>query len=128
MHHEPDADLKHQFASLRREEEAQAPRFALPVAPIRRAVPFQKWAAAAVAVLAVAGTLWWLVPWQRDDAARLVDLSSTVLQLPTDFLLETPGRELLRTVPTFGAREGFSPPRDDLSPSDDSVSQTGGTT
>jgi hypothetical protein len=65
-------------------------------------------AAAAVVVLGVA--VWWAVP--REDAAvtYAIDLQTTVWTAPTDFLLETPGRALLRNVPSIGIDEFITDP------------------
>jgi hypothetical protein len=41
--------------------------------------------------------------------AALVDLASVRWEAPTDFLLRTPGTELLRTVPTFTLEGSLEP-------------------
>ncbi len=106
MNREPDPDLRERFEALRREEEAQAPAFAVPGARSRRPPPLPAWAAAAALVIVAGAALWWLLPRADENAAPLlVDWSATVWRAPTDFLLETPGRDLLRTVPTLGAGE-----------------------
>lgn len=104
-----DDDLRKRFAALRREEGAKVPEFALPsraAAPRVRWRPVDKFIGVAVCLLTIAGvgTLWLHLASQR----RGTELGKPVASItdwkgPTDFLLETPGRELLRTVPAIGA-------------------------
>jgi hypothetical protein len=105
-----DDDIRNRFAALRREEEAQAPKFALPspaATPRVRWRPVGKLIAVAVCLLATAGvgTLWLHLASQRTGREPGKPVAFvTDWKAPTDFLLETPGRELLRTVPAIGAR------------------------
>lgn len=103
---EDDRDLRARFAELRRQDALRAPEFA---GLIRRSRPpmFRRMAVAAVCVL-VAGLLV-LVLYPRRPAPPA--LSLTQWRSPTDFLLQTPGRDLLRSVPRFGAwpEEGVAP-------------------
>ncbi len=46
-------------------------------------------------------------PFSVDQAVRSAT-SITEWKAPTDFLLETPGSELLRTVPQIGNWQGYS--------------------
>jgi len=102
-----DKDLRGQFAALRSEEAAEAPEFALPVSGAVRARP-RRWgnirvtvAACVVAMVAVVIGLR-LIP--RKPGLTMTSVASlTQWKAPTDFLLETPGRELLETVPVIGA-------------------------
>ncbi len=66
----------------------------------RPGVRFRFAAIAAVLVLAAVGT--WIVLKQRParPVATIAQLSQW--RAPTDFLLQTPGGEFLRTVPRFG--------------------------
>lgn len=105
MSHDPsDLDLRERFAALRREVEAHTPPLALPEAPLPRARPLPAWAAAAAVAAVIVGALWLL---RGRDVRGTPDLGQQLLAsaqwvAPTDFLLETPGRELLRGVPGFG--------------------------
>jgi hypothetical protein len=102
-----DDDLRARFARLRREEEALAPQF---VVSSRAASGLSPWWSAgkliAVAVCLVtmvaAVVLLRLVPQGRERKVGQPVASLTEWRAPTDFLLETPGRELLRTVPAIG--------------------------
>jgi hypothetical protein len=85
-------------------QDEQPPAFgaliASPTAPVRR-----RWALASSTALAAAATCA-LVIWNVRDACpgqapATVAYSFSNWQAPTDFLLETPGRDLLSTVPTF---------------------------
>lgn len=102
-----DDDLRARFVKLRREEEAQTPEFALPTRAF--AVRKRRWhfpgliAATSLLAVMLAGFLWVRFgpsasnPISDSSVASLVEWKS-----PTDFLLETPGRELLQTVPAIG--------------------------
>jgi hypothetical protein len=101
-----DKDLRARFAELRSEEAADAPEFALPgsgkVHPRPRRWGYIRVTAAAcvVAVAFVIGLR--LIPRKPERNTTSV-ASLTEWKAPTDFLLETPGRELLETVPVIGA-------------------------
>jgi hypothetical protein len=98
-----DRDLRARFAALRQEEEAQAPRFALPAtrAVRRRRTPgLIPVAECALAIAAAIFVLRFVALEPRRPSAPVASL--TEWRAPTDFLLETPGRELLRTVPALG--------------------------
>ena len=99
-----DADdmLRRRFAVLRREEQQHAPEFARlweTRAGVRRRQA--RWVTAAVCALIAVLALLWMRSAQRRPDERAV-ASITEWKAPTDFLLETPGRELLRTVPEIG--------------------------
>jgi len=110
-----DRDLRERFAALRRREEADAPAFADSGFTAGRAsgrepvrVRLQvALAGAAACLLTVAGAgLWMRTGWHSPRAGRDKPVVSVLeWKSPTDFLLETPGRELLRTVPRIGALE-----------------------
>jgi len=97
-----DDMLRRRFAVLRREEEHYAPEFATLWKARAGARRHQaRWfAAAACALIAVLAFLW-IRSAQRRPEERAV-ASITEWKAPTDFLLETPCRELLRTVPEIG--------------------------
>jgi hypothetical protein len=101
-----DKDLRGRFAALRSEEAAHSPQFALPESG---KIHPQLWrwgyirlttAACVVAMAVVIGLR--LVPRKPQRNTTSV-ASLTEWKAPTDFLLETPGRELLQTVPVIGA-------------------------
>ena len=102
----PDEKIRHWFERLKQDDARTAPSFSSSwrsaESRVKRpgSVRFRLAAIAAVIVLAAAGA--WIVLKQRP--ARPI---ATVAQLsqwraPTDFLLETPGSQLLRTIPRFG--------------------------
>ena len=103
-----DHDLRGRFAALRHEEEQQAPEFAaLWRHRPRSSRGKARWLAVAACVVIVAAA----VIWQRAPGRRPQDFSVasiTEWKAPTDFLLETPGRELLRTVPAIGDWPGYA--------------------
>lgn len=104
MTHEPnDADFVSRFAALRDEDAGGAYPFRLPP---RRPTPAQaplRWATAGSLAAAALAMLW--IADLRNDArsARLAAyLTATAWRGPTDFLLQTPGWELLSAVPAIG--------------------------
>jgi hypothetical protein len=102
-----DDDLRARFAALRREEEALAPEFALPLpgaAQGRRRSLGKRIALAASLVTATAVVVLVLrfAPQEPHPEPDKPVASLTEWKAPTDFLLETPGGELLRTVPAIG--------------------------
>jgi len=108
-----DDDLRARFVELRRDEEAQAPGFAFPppqwIGQSRRWSARRLIAGAVCAITLVAAVLWLrFVPSQRARTGQPV-ASLTEWRSPTDFLLETPGRELLRSVPSIGVWSDRTP-------------------
>ena len=108
-----DDDLRARFAELRREEEAQAPEFAFPspgwAGQGRRWSAGKLIAVAACLVTIVAAVFWLrLVPQGREREPGTHVASLTEWRAPTDSLLETPGRELLRTVPAIGVWRDYT--------------------
>jgi hypothetical protein len=97
-----DDTLRRRFAVLRREEEQHAPEFATlwkARAETRRRQA--RWfAATACALIALLAFLWIRSAQRRPEEKAVASI--TEWRAPTDFLLETPGRELLRTVPEIG--------------------------
>jgi len=99
-----DNDLRTRFAELRREEEARAPSFRLPspsgVAPRLR---LARRVALALSLAGLVACIFFLrLMRQPERLAGKTAISLAQWKAPTDFLLETPGRELLRTVPAIG--------------------------
>ena len=99
-----DRELRERFSSLQREDAAQTPDFASLLRrkatprPPRRVLWFATSIAAAFIVfLFVAVTL-----FRFCSRPRAGNLSITQWRSPTDFLLQTPGHELLESVPRVG--------------------------
>lgn len=98
-HH--DSDLRDRFLALKRDDAARAAPFAPPARHSDRRRTIPAWAAVMLTA-AAAGLVWTLTrgtPTPRPDA---LDLTAVSWPAPSDFLLETPGRELLRDLPPLG--------------------------
>jgi hypothetical protein len=114
-----DRDLYERFSALRREEEAGVPPMSFPAAAVRR--HGRRWIPVKLAVttacLAVMiGALWLLFvspgPRLGGDRDRGQTVGSITSWKPaTDFLLDTPGRELLQGVPDIGEHPATIAPR-----------------
>ncbi len=107
MNHEVDPHLRDRFAEMRSEDEAGAPPFRATLAGAERrhrrsprGVRLRAGAMAAAAVLAALAL--GLALLRRPGSGVELDLSATRWRSPTDFLLQLPGDELLRTVPRLG--------------------------
>ncbi len=117
-----DRELREMFARLRRQDHARVPPFRLPAAR-----PVSPWAmpmkvAAAAAVILVAVVLAIPDSGERQPPVQLVDLGDAAWHSPTDFLLITPGSELLRTMPPIGSPRGWTPIElQGLSPASESI-------
>jgi hypothetical protein len=96
-----DEDLKRQFAGLRAHDRQRTPSFdaMLAARPTIRHVPLRL--AAAIALLVAAGTVTAVLVNGRATRFQPVALASW--QSPTAFLLQTPGTDLLSTVPSVTA-------------------------
>lgn len=105
---ENDRKLRELFAQLKEADRARTPSFRAPAtraAPRRRPMVRVALAAAIVVVALVLAR-----PDQTPrTTARLVDLGATGWRSPTDFLLNTPGSELLRSVPAVGSPDDWTP-------------------
>ncbi len=96
----PDDALRAGFAALRREEAEQAPPFAgLWGRKVHSGRRRWGWFVATACVLIAAAVFW--IRLRQPEPSNTV-ASITEWKAPTDFLLETPGSELLRSVPRFG--------------------------
>ena len=108
---ETERDLRELFARRREMDRSRTPPFEATLAAARRHRVRPRWtlrvAAAAAAIILIT-----FAYEQRQSAARhertLAEIRHRVLAgtgwpAPTDFLLDTPGSPLLRTVPTFGS-------------------------
>lgn len=101
-HQLDDDDLRARFAALRQEDSALLPRFRVGQQALGATPRLGRWIAAAALASAAAAVLW-LVGRDREAGDRFaLDLAAAVWRAPTDFLLETPGRDLLRQVPEVG--------------------------
>jgi hypothetical protein len=103
-----DDDLRDRFAGLRQQETQRVPEFASmwhTRAPLRKG----RWLVAVACALIVVAAIIWLRSTQRRPEEISV-AAITAWNSPTDFLLETPGREILRTVPKIGDWPGYLPP------------------
>ena len=113
-----DRDLYERFARLRAHESRRAPGFEqmrVRQAPrTRRVNPALAWSSATVAaalLVWVLGVKLLTVPGAGPAPTAAVTLDPW--SLPTDVLLDTPGREFLRTVPRFGDTEPGAPRSDE---------------
>ena len=93
-----DADLRQAFAVLRREDANAAPIFqaVLARARPRRLAPLGGLLVAASVAAAVLG----IVVRRPDPPKPMASMGTWIA--PTDFLLSTPGREIVQTVPRIG--------------------------
>jgi hypothetical protein len=88
-----DRDLRDAFARLRDAERRSVPQFA--VGHVRRSIP--RLAFAALALLLVAGGAF--IARRKPHDAPQTTVTISTWRAPTDFLLKTPGRELLDSTP-----------------------------
>ncbi len=106
-----ETDLRRAFAALRREDEAEAPRFdsvltAGQASRDRRRLPLLAGSAALMGVIVFVVVA---VAVRRPASTPPRVAAFEQWTAPTDFLLRTPGRELLETTPRFGARPFLRP-------------------
>ena len=118
---EDDRDLYEGFQALRREEKALVPPISMPARTAhrhgqRRLLAGGLVVAVACVTVLIAGTLWLLPGLQigfrgQNHSREQAAASITMWKPATDFLLDTPGRELLQHVPTIGEwnGEGIAP-------------------
>jgi hypothetical protein len=100
--------LRDRFAVLRREEEEHMPEFASLWRGRTRAPGGKaRWfLAGACALIVVVAVLWPRSAQRRPAGVSVASIAEW--KAPTDFLLETPGWELLRTVPEIGEWRGYT--------------------
>jgi hypothetical protein len=106
---EDERDLRDLFARLKAEERPHVAPFR---APTRRAPRRPLWVpriAVAAAIALIAFMLARPDHPPRNVAFETVDLGAAIWRSPTDFLLITPGSELMRTVPAVGSPEHWGP-------------------
>jgi hypothetical protein len=106
-----DDDLRARFAELRRTEEAATPPFIFP--SLGRAERNRRWLTArliavGVCVLVAASVFLARLGSPRPERNVKTVASITEWKSPTDFLLKTPGNELLRTVPAIGVWHDYT--------------------
>jgi hypothetical protein len=105
-----DQQLREHFQELRRDETGSAPSFSVTCAAAyaknrdfgRAMLKWRLAAVAAVALLLVVASVFLLQrPWPRgSEEAKMASLSDW--RSPTEWLLQTPGRQLLKSVPKLG--------------------------
>ena len=107
-----DAGLREKFRLLKRQDQALAPEFARYWDALRRLPLTQhvwtlnyRFVSAAFALILLAGIAAGV--WRKGFLKHPEPAEATIAQLsqwraPTDSLLQTPGGELLRTLPRFG--------------------------
>ena len=102
-----DRDLRDRFEQLRREDRSDVPTFRVPVGPdaSRSGWSVRVTVAAAIALVALVLAR----PDHPSVTSAQFDLGVTAWRSPTDFLLITPGGEMLRTVPAVGSPNDWSP-------------------
>ncbi len=105
-------DLRSRFAKLRAEDGSETPPFALPAARNEeyRRRPFAgRLVAATACTLLIAVAVLWVSISRRESVRPGQPVASlTGWRAPTDFLLQTPGREFLRTIPAIGTSGSYS--------------------
>lgn len=108
MSESDDEKLRNAFDALRRETQASDPSFASLTAP--HALEAQRWRRrrrriAIMAAAIIAGAFIWHPrannepDFERFTALTGIDPGQVTWRAPSDFLLEVPGRDLLRKVP-----------------------------
>jgi len=99
-----DRELRERFAELRRADQARAGGYRAVLyrpAPRTRHVRLAKWAAVAGLAVVIALAVLSVERSERRYAGSH-DVSITEWKSPTDFLLRTPGQEVLQTIPQIG--------------------------
>ena len=101
-----DHHVKQAFEALRREDAAATPPFAATIAAARarRMARPRRRALGLAAVIVVVAVVVVSLRRERDGVRLEIDLATVRWQAPTDFLLNLPGDELLRSVPQLGPR------------------------
>ncbi len=106
---EDDGDLRAQFAAQREVDERMAPAFRLERPRSRPALFVPAWSAATLLLAFTVSAVWLAFRSDAPDGSLLpAGFHSVSFRTPTDFLLETPGRDLLRTVPAAQSVPDFT--------------------
>jgi hypothetical protein len=107
-----DRDLYECFAAVRREEEARVPPFSIPSSTVHGwGLSGKLVAAAACLAMMIAAAVWLLSGYRvvhhgLNGGRGQAVASITSWKPETDFLLDTPGHELLEGVPAIGEWHG----------------------
>ena len=104
-----DRDLRDRFARLKAEERTDASPFRVPVPRARARPTWVPRLAVAAGVVLIALVLARPDRPPRTLSLQIVDLRATTWRSPTDFLLTTPGSELMRTVPALTSPDHLRP-------------------
>jgi len=101
-----DEQLRELFSILRSEDDAQAPPFLAGPQPSRRPSRWRLASASVFAATALAAFLWLRIeilprPPAASRGSNASAVSITEWRPATDFLLNTPGREILRNAPVI---------------------------
>ena len=101
-----DHHVEQAFEALRREGAAGTPPFAATIAAARarRTARPRRRALGLAAALVVVAIVFIAIRRERAGVRLEIDLATVRWQAPTDFLLNLPGDELLRSVPQLGPR------------------------
>ena len=102
MNRPEDRELAGYFRALRAEEARSTPAFAMPSLPVPRHRRGRGVAASLVAAAAVGALAIMMRPPSFPERIGPLDLGETWWESPTDFLLLTPGIEMIKTVPVIG--------------------------
>lgn len=91
-----DGLLRERFNELRNEERSGVPRYRRP-APRRTHIAWR--VAAVMLIIVVIAVVLWPRPVRFTASDRMAARSIAQWQAPTDFLLRTPGSEILKGIP-----------------------------
>jgi hypothetical protein len=100
-----DRDLRERFAELRRQDQAHAGEFSNflhRARPRANRIGLSVWVAAAAGLAVMIAVVVMSIPRSGRRTIGSPEISITEWKSSTDFLLRTPGLELLRTVPRIG--------------------------
>ena len=99
-----DREWRTLFATLRDEERVAAPPFRMPTAAPSHITRLQ--VAGGTAILAIAAGALMIVTAESGIPDRVgpIDMDTTGWESPTDFLLDTPGVDLIRSVPVLATQ------------------------
>jgi hypothetical protein len=107
-----ESDLRERFAQLRAEERLGVPRFESARRGRKRHLAWRLIAATAALLLVVIMTITTMAirsrPTRFSDSDRAAVRSVAAWHPPTDFLLRTPGREMLTTTPHIPDLKGIA--------------------
>jgi len=104
-----DHDLRERFAGLRREDETRAGdlrSFMRAARPIAKRSGIRAWFVGATCLAVIVALFAISAHYLRRHGPIGPQTSITEWKSPTDFLLQTPGIEVLRTVPQIGEWPG----------------------